>query len=110
MSEFIKLEANSPATLGAVVEAVTLLSTFSEAQLLELVSTGKIQELFPFHPRSEELPANTVAEEDLVEASALPLSRERRAALIQSSMPASSARSAKQTTPASAPKKSVSQS
>jgi len=109
MSEFIKLEANSPATLGAVVEAVTRLSTLSEAQILELVSAGKIQELFPFHPRSEALPADTVAEEDLVEASALPLSRERRAALIQSSVPVSSSRSAKQTVPA-APKKSVSQS
>jgi hypothetical protein len=96
MSEFMKLEANAPATLGAVVEAVTRLSTYSEAQILELVSAGKIKDLFPFHPvRTDELPADTVEEGELVEASALPLSRERRAALIQSSMPSSSAQTVK---------------
>lgn len=94
MSESIKLEANAPATLGAVVEAVTRLSTYSEAQILDLVSAGKIQEMFPLHPRSQELPADTVAEEDLKEASPLPLSRGRNAALIQSSMPSSTSRSA----------------
>lgn len=94
MSEFIKLDANSPATLSAVVEAVTRLSTYSEAQILELVSEGKLHELFPFRPRAQDLPADTVAEEDLVEASPLPMSRERRAALIQSSMPSSGPRSA----------------
>src|SRR6202030_3504271 len=96
MSEFNKLEANAPATLGAVVEALTRLSTFSEAQILELVSAGKIKDLFPFRPtRSDELPADTVDESELTEASAMPLSRERRAALIQASMPASSSRSVK---------------
>jgi hypothetical protein len=101
MSEFSKLEANAPATLGAVVEAVTRLSTFSEAQILELVSAGKIKDLFPFRPnRSDELPADTVNESELTEASAMPLSRERRAALIQASMPASSSHSGK---PATAP-------
>jgi hypothetical protein len=96
MSEFSKLEANAPATLDAVVEAVTRLSTFSEAQILELVSAGKIKDLFPFRPtRPDELPADTVDESELKEASAMPLSRERRAALIQASMPASSSRSVK---------------
>jgi hypothetical protein len=96
MSEFSKLDANAPATLGAVVEAVTRLSTFSEAQILELVSAGKIKDLFPFRPsRPDELPADTVNESDLEEASAMPLSRERRAALIQASMPSSSSRSVK---------------
>lgn len=89
MSEFIKLEANAPATLGSVVEAVTRLSTLSEAQILKLVSAGKIEELFPFRPNAlEEIPADTVAESDLVEASAMPLSSQRRAALLQSSLPA----------------------
>jgi len=87
----MKLEANSPATLGAVVEAVTRLSTYSEAQILEFVSAGKIKELFPFRPtRPDELPPDTVEEGDLVEASAMPLSREQRAALIQSSLPTTS--------------------
>jgi len=92
MSKFMKLEASSPATLGAVVEAVTRLSTYSEAQILEFVSAGKIQELFPFRPtHADALPPDTVEEGDLVEASAMPLNREQRAALIQSSMPTASA-------------------
>lgn len=87
----MQLEANAPATLGAVVEAVTRLSTYSEAQILELVSAGKIQELFPFRPtRPDELPPDTVEEGALVEASAMPLSRKQRAALMQSSMPTTS--------------------
>jgi len=88
MSEFMLLDAKAPATLGAVVEAVRRLSTFSEAQILELVSAGKIKDLFPFKPASDQaIPDDTVAEEDLVEASAAPLNRKQRAALIQSSMP-----------------------
>jgi hypothetical protein len=91
MSEFMLLDAKAPATMEAVVEAVTRLSTFSEAQILELVSAGKIKELFPFKAGSgESVPADFVAEEDLVDASALPLSREQRRTLIQSSMPAKS--------------------
>jgi len=91
MSEFRKLEANAPATLGAVVEAVTRLSTLGEAQILELVSTGKIQDMFPFRPNpTADLPADTVDESELSEASAMPLSGERRAALIEASMPARS--------------------
>ncbi len=66
-----------------MVEAVTRLSTFSEAQILELVCAGKIHELFPFRPAPPEaLPADTVDEHQLVEASAMPLSRKRRGALI----------------------------
>ncbi len=89
MSEFMMLDAKAPATLGAVVEAVTRLSTLSEAQILELVSAGKIAELFPFKPAGDQtMPADTMAEEELVEASALPLSRKQRDALIESSLPA----------------------
>jgi len=62
MSEFMRLDAKAPATLGAVVEAVTRLSTWSEAQILELVSAGKIEELFPYKPASgQPIPADTVA-------------------------------------------------
>jgi hypothetical protein len=109
MSEFIQLEASAPATLGAVVEAVTHLSTYSEAQLLDLVSAGKIKDLFPFRPNAlDELPADTVEESELVEASAMPLSRERRAALIQSSMPSRAVDSAA-SQPHRAPKRSYSE-
>src|SRR5580698_11206096 len=91
MSEFMRLDAKAPATLGAVVEAVTHLSTLSEAQILELVSAGKIADLFPFKPAGDQpIPSDTMAEEDLVEASALPLNRQQRDALIQSSLPAPS--------------------
>jgi hypothetical protein len=91
MSEFMQLDAKAPATLGAVVEAVTRLSTLSEARILELVSAGKIADLFPFKPSGDQpVSSDTVAEQDLVEASALPLNRKQRDALIQSSLPATS--------------------
>jgi hypothetical protein len=89
MSEFMLLDAKAPATLGAVVEAVARLSTLSEAQILELVSAGKVAEWFPFKPASQHaLPADTLTEEELTEASASPLSRKQRDTLIQSSLPA----------------------
>jgi hypothetical protein len=93
MSEFMRLDAKAPATLGAVVEAVAHLSTLSEAQILELVSAGRIGELFPFKPAADEpIPSDTVADEDLVVASAAPLTRKQRDALIESSLPARSPR------------------
>jgi hypothetical protein len=94
MSDFNSLDPTKPATLEAVVEAVLHLSTFDEAELLQLVSQGRLRELFPFRPaRARELPPDFVAEESLVEASALPVSAERRRELIQSSMPSRPAKS-----------------
>jgi len=91
MSKFMMLDAKAPATLGAVVEAVTRLSTLGEAKILELVSAGKIAELFPFKPAGDQpIPPDTMAEDELVEASALPLNRKQRDALIQSSLPVTS--------------------
>ncbi len=88
MSEFLKLEADAPATLGAVVEAITRLSTYPEAEFLELVSAGKIRDVFPFRPTvPTDLAPDFVAENELVEASAVPLRPDRHAALIQSSLP-----------------------
>jgi hypothetical protein len=87
MSEFMQLDTEAPATMKAVVETVMRLSTYSERQLLDLVSDGQLGELFPFHPQQQEIPPDFVAEHDLQEASAMPLSRERKGALIQSSMP-----------------------
>jgi hypothetical protein len=93
MSEFKRLDAKEPATLGAVVEAVTRLSTLGEAKILEIVSAGKIADLFPFSAAGRRpIPADTLAEKDLVEASPLPLNRKAREALVQSSLPASSPR------------------
>jgi hypothetical protein len=87
MSEFRHLDTEAPALMGDVVEAVLRLSTFSERQILDLVSDGQLGERFPFHPKAQEMPPDFVAEDDLEEASPLPLSRQQRAALIQSSMP-----------------------
>ncbi len=93
MSEFMRLDAKAPATLGAVVEAVAHLSTLSEAHILELLSAGRIAELFPFKPATDEpIPSDTVADEDLMVASAVPLTRKRRDALIESSLPAPSSK------------------
>jgi hypothetical protein len=94
MSKFMQLDAKAPATLGAVVEAVTRLSTLSEAKILEIVSAGKIAELFPYTPPGRAVPADTMADEELLEASALPLQREQREALIHSSLPAARKRRA----------------
>jgi hypothetical protein len=73
--------------MGDVLEAVLRLSTFSERQMLDLGSEGQLGERFPFHPKAQEMPPDFVAEDDLEEASPLPLSCRQRAALIQSSMP-----------------------
>jgi hypothetical protein len=91
VSEFMQLDAKAPAAFGAVLEAVTRLSTLSEAKILELASAGKIADLFPFTRAGDQpIPSDTMAEEELVEASAFPLNRKQRDALIQSSLPASS--------------------
>jgi hypothetical protein len=89
MSEFIELDAKAPATLGAVVEAITRLSTLGEAQIMKLVTAGKIQEIFPFRPNPvTDIGPDFMSDEDLVEASPEPLSRDERAAHIEESMPA----------------------
>lgn len=93
MSEFMRLDAKAPATLGAVVEAVAHLSTLSEAEILELVSAGRIAQLFPFKSAVEQsIPPDTEVDEHLVVASAAPLTRKERDALIESSLLARSAK------------------
>jgi hypothetical protein len=89
MSTFMRLDSNAPATFGAVVEAVTPISTLSEAKILALVSAGKIAEVFPYAPAAKRaVPVDTVAEAELVETSAGPLNQRQRDALIASSLPA----------------------
>lgn len=93
MSEFKDLNLSKPATLRAVVEAVVHLSAYDESQVLELVSAGKLQELFPFRPaKSQEPIPDFVPEHELIEASPLPLNAEQRTRLIESSLPPSSSR------------------
>jgi hypothetical protein len=87
MSKFMRLHANAPATLGAVVEAVTRLSALGEANILEIVTAGNIAKYFPFEPPADRpIPADTLSDEELVEASAAPLKRQQRDALIRSSL------------------------
>src|SRR6202795_2476095 len=94
MSKFMQLDAKAPATLGAVVEAVTRLSTLSEAKILEIVSAGKIAELFPYTPPDRSVPADTMADEELGEVCPLPLKRKTREARDHSSLPAARKRRA----------------
>jgi hypothetical protein len=89
MSKFRHLDTKEPAEMGAVLEAVVRLSTLSEDEILSLVSEGHLEDSFPFSAQAQALPPDFVAEEDLEEASALPLSRADREALIQASMPPS---------------------
>jgi hypothetical protein len=85
MGELMLLDAKAPATMEALVEVVMRLSTRSEAQVLELVSAGKLGEVFPFCPKNgHKIPPDFVSEDDLVEASALPLKRVQRSALMPS--------------------------
>jgi hypothetical protein len=60
-----------------------------EAKILEIVTAGKVAEYFPYEPPADRpIPADTLSDEELVEASATPLKQQQRAALIQSSLPA----------------------
>jgi hypothetical protein len=87
MSEFMRLDTKAPATLGALTEAVTRLSTLSEAKILELVSTGKIAEVFPFIPQLIRQSHPILSRrEELMEASPSALNRKQRRTLIQSSL------------------------
>lgn len=84
---FIGTDPAMPATLESVVAAVMRLSTLDEAELLELVSTGRLHEVFPFRPGGDQQsPADFVAEADLIEASPKPLKRRERHALLQASV------------------------
>lgn len=86
-NEFIAIDAQAPATLASVVAAVMQLSTLAETEILELVSEGRLAEVFPFRPGGDQRPpADFVAESDLIEASPRPLKRRQRQELIQASV------------------------
>lgn len=88
MSRRTTLEKSAPpATLEAILQSVVQLSRLDESELQELVSQGRLADVFPFRPRTSEVLPDFVDEGDIVEASPLPLSRQERRKLIQSSMP-----------------------
>jgi len=93
MSKIMRADLKRPATLQAVLEAVVRLGEHDESQVLELAAAGRLQELFPFKPAAAPMPADFVAEADLVEASPLPLGADRRARLMQLSLPSEGTRS-----------------
>jgi hypothetical protein len=64
MGKFSQFDAEAQATLGAVVEAVAHLSALNEARILDLVSAGRVADLFALKPVGDEaIPSDTVAEE-----------------------------------------------
>ncbi len=85
--ESVDAQLQSPATLEAVVAAIVRASAFDEAELQELVSAGKLRDIFPYRPHATAIPSDFVSREDLVKASAIPLDQRGRKAIIQSSMP-----------------------
>ena len=81
-------DGSQPATLEAVLESVVKLSKLDETEFSEMVSRGYLSQLFPFHPSAVTEPiADFATDEELEEASPLPLSAKQHAELIQASMP-----------------------
>lgn len=86
MSQFESIDPDEPATIENVLAAIMRLRAHDEATLAQLVSEGKLQEIFPFRPRAVGLPPNTLDEADVPEASPHPLTDSRYEELVQSSM------------------------
>jgi hypothetical protein len=94
MREFMELDLKGPARLGAVLDAVVRLSTYDEAALLELASSGALTKAFPFVPSAGErqfVGADFQTLESLAAASPLPLTDAQREELIRSSIPVADA-------------------
>jgi hypothetical protein len=90
MGEFKQYDA--AAALGSLAEAVTHLSTFERNQDSEARICRKRRGLVGIEARRRRAdPSDTVAEEELVEASASPLNQKERDGLTRSSLPMTSA-------------------
>lgn len=87
MANFESVDPKQPATLESVVRAVAKLSQLSEAQLAEMVAAGPLASFFPFQPQETAVPDDFANDDDVPEASAMPLDDERYSKLVQSSMP-----------------------
>src|SRR3974390_2971795 len=92
MMKFKSLDLGAPATVENVLEGILRLRNLGEADILELAVSGKLAEVFPIETieMSEDV-ADFVSEDDLNEASALPLSADDRVQLIRDSVPRSPA-------------------
>ena len=86
MSHFESINPDEPATIENVLMAVMRLRAYDEATLAELISKGRLHELFPFRPQPAKLPPDTSDEADVPEASPHSLTDSRYAELVKSSM------------------------
>lgn len=85
MSDFEAIDPNEPATVENVLMAVMRLRDYDEAMLAEVISQGRLHELFPFRPRSATLPPDTLDEAHVVEASPQSLTDSAYAELVKAS-------------------------
>jgi len=86
MPDFEPLDPAAPATVENVALAVARLARYDETELAELVSEGRLGEVFPFRLAAGTPPKDSLDEADVPQASALPLSDEVFAQLLRSSM------------------------
>lgn len=88
MPNSINHDSSRPATLEAVIEAIAKLSALDELEIKALVSSGKLQDILPFlrSPPMETV-QDFASDDEVVEASPLPLSIKQRAELILASIP-----------------------
>lgn len=92
MPEFEALMPGASATIEAVAIAVMKLRTYDESELAVMISSGQLHELFPFRPHNVQPTRDILREEEVNEASPLPLDNAEYARLVQSTMPPQSPR------------------
>ncbi len=76
-------DSTEPVTLEQVVAAVLALDRFSEEEVLDLISHGKLREVFAFGLRTRQLPPDTVPWDNIREAPARPLTEEEDLASVR---------------------------
>jgi len=95
MPDFEPLNPAAPATVENVALAVAALARFDEAEISELVTQGRLSEVFPFRLARGAPSEDTRSDADVPQASALPLTDEAFAKLLKSSMRDSGASAAR---------------
>lgn len=71
-----QLDLAGPAVLEDVVSAILVLARHDEAELAEIVSAGKLREVFPYKARERAAPASLGRFDDIEEAPARELTDE----------------------------------
>ena len=75
-SQTLVERAAEPVTLEQVVAAVLALDRFSEAEILDLISSGRLRDAFPYELRTGRPAADTMNWDEIPEASPRPLTEE----------------------------------